>query len=229
MFLEIKGWASQLEPLKENLEIQKLKSFIDKEYQESIIFPPQHQLFEALQKTSFDAVKVVILGQDPYHGEGQANGLSFSVHPGVKIPPSLRNIYQELVEDVGCSQPTQGDLSSWATQGVLLLNTVLTVRKGQAHSHRAKGWEQLTDFIIAQLNEREEPIVFILWGAAAQKKAKQIDQQKHACLLGPHPSPLSAYRGFFGSRPFTRANQYLVQWGQTPIDWCSVSRDGGKD
>ncbi|MDN6691947.1 MAG: uracil-DNA glycosylase, partial [Enterococcus sp.] len=176
-------------------------------------------IFEALELTPYDQVKVVILGQDPYHGADQAHGLSFSVQPGVKIPPSLRNIYQELQSDLGIPPVQHGNLVRWAEQGVLMLNTVLTVREGQAYSHRGKGWEQLTDAIIERLNEREKPIVFILWGKPAQEKIKMIDTTKHAIVKSVHPSPLSAHRGFFGSKPFSKANQFLEGWGEQPIDW----------
>ncbi|MBP2855511.1 uracil-DNA glycosylase, partial [Acinetobacter baumannii] len=169
--------------------------------------------------TPYEEVKVVILGQDPYHGENQAHGLSFSVQPGVKIPPSLRNIYKELYDDLGIAPVQHGNLVSWAKQGVLLLNTVLTVREGQAYSHRGKGWERLSDTIIEKLNEREKPIVFILWGKPAQEKIKMIDKSRHIIITSPHPSPLSASRGFFGSKPFSKTNDALLALGEEPIDW----------
>jgi uracil-DNA glycosylase len=178
-----------------------------------------YHIFEALEKTPYEKVKVVILGQDPYHGMNQAHGLSFSVQPGVKIPPSLKNIYKELADDLGIPPVTHGYLTSWAEQGVLLLNTVLTVREGQAYSHRGKGWEQLTDAIIQKLNEREQPIVFILWGKPAQQKMTMIDTQKHIIIRSVHPSPLSAHRGFFGSKPFSKTNDALIALGETPINW----------
>lgn len=178
-----------------------------------------YHLFSALELTPFEEVKVVILGQDPYHGPNQAHGLSFSVQPGVKVPPSLANIYKELQADLGYQPVNHGFLESWAKQGVLLLNTVLTVRAGQAYSHRGKGWEQLTDVIIEKLNEREKPVVFILWGRPAQEKIKMIDTTRHVIIKSPHPSPLSAHRGFFGSRPFSQANAALERLGETSIDW----------
>ena len=183
------------------------------------IHPDMYHIYEALELTPYEEVKVVILGQDPYHGENQAHGLSFSVQPGVKIPPSLRNIYKELYDDLGIAPVQHGNLVSWAKQGVLLLNTVLTVREGQAYSHRGKGWERLTDTIIEKLNEREKPIVFILWGKPAQEKIKMIDKSRHIIITSPHPSPLSASRGFFGSKPFSKTNDALLALGEEPIDW----------
>ena len=195
------------------------RKFLKKEYSNYTIFPEKDNIWTAFQWTDYEDVKVVILGQDPYHGEGQAHGLSFSVQPQVKIPPSLKNIYKELEDDLGIPPVSHGYLKSWAEQGVFLLNAVLTVREGQANSHRGKGWEELTDFAIASLNERKEPIVFILWGASARKKQALIDTTKHYILTSPHPSPLSAYRGFFGSKPFSKANELLIASGQEPIDW----------
>lgn len=178
-----------------------------------------YHVYEALELTPYEEVKVVILGQDPYHGVNQAHGLSFSVQPGVKTPPSLVNIYKELKNDLGIEPVSHGNLVTWAKQGVLLLNTVLTVREGQAYSHRGKGWEQLTDAIIEKLNERDKPIVFILWGKPAQEKMKMIDKSRHIIITAPHPSPLSAHRGFFGSKPFSKTNDALLALGETPIDW----------
>lgn len=178
-----------------------------------------YHIFEALELTPYEKVKVVILGQDPYHGANQAHGLSFSVQPGVKIPPSLNNIYKELQSDLGIKPVNHGNLVSWAKQGVLLLNTVLTVREGQAYSHRGQGWERLTDTIIEKLNEREQPVVFILWGKPAQEKMKMIDKSKHIILTSSHPSPLSAHRGFLGSKPFSKTNDALLALGEQPIDW----------
>lgn len=198
---------------------QELRGFLKQEYAHSKVYPDMYHIFEALELTPFEEVKVVILGQDPYHGVGQAHGLSFSVQPGVKIPPSLVNIYKELDSDLGIKPVNHGYLESWAKQGVLLLNTVLTVREGEAYSHRGKGWEQLTDAIIRKLNEREAPVIFILWGKPAQEKEQMIDTSKHVILKAPHPSPLSAHRGFFGSRPFSKANDVLLALGETPIDW----------
>lgn len=198
---------------------QQLKNKIDWEYQNYTVYPPRKDIFRSLNLTSYDQVKVVIVGQDPYHEPGQANGLCFSVHKDIPIPPSLVNIYQELHDDLGCSIPTHGDLTSWAKQGVLLLNNVLTVRAHQANSHRGYGWEQLTLNIIRYLNCREKPIVFILWGKNAQEKEKYIDQSKHLVIKSSHPSPFSANYGFFGSKPFSKANQFLIKNGMTPIDW----------
>lgn len=198
---------------------QELRGFLKQEYAHSKVYPDMYHIFEALELTPFEKVKVVILGQDPYHGVGQAHGLSFSVQPGVKIPPSLVNIYKELDSDLGIKPVNHGYLESWAKQGVLLLNTVLTVREGEAYSHRGKGWERLTDAIIYKLNEREAPVIFILWGKPAQEKERMIDTSKHVILKAPHPSPLSAHRGFFGSRPFSKANDVLLALGETPIDW----------
>ena len=196
-----------------------LADFLAEEYQQETIYLPQEDLFRALEWTPFDKVKVVILGQDPYHGPNQAHGLSFSVLPRNGVPPSLRNIYKELESDLGISPVSHGYLKKWAEEGVLLLNTVLTVRAGQANSHRGQGWEILTDDLIQALNEREERIVFILWGKPAQSKEKLIDQGRHSILTAPHPSPLSSYRGFFGSQPFSKTNELLLESGQSPIDW----------
>lgn len=198
---------------------KKLRSFLKEEYATQKIHPDMYHVYEALQLTPYEEVKVVILGQDPYHGPNQAHGLSFSVQPGVKVPPSLVNIYKELESDLGIHPVKHGYLVSWAKQGVLLLNTVLTVREGQAYSHRGQGWEQLTDAIIRKLNEREKPIVFILWGKPAQEKSKMIDKSRHIIITSPHPSPLSAHRGFFGSKPFSKTNDALLALGETPIDW----------
>lgn len=197
----------------------RLKAFLTDEYNNETVYPPMYDIFNALHTTSYNEAKVVILGQDPYHGPNQAHGYSFSVQPGVKVPPSLKNIYKELQSDVGITIPNHGCLKSWADQGVLLLNTVLTVRAHEAHSHRGKGWEQLTDRIIDTLNQRDKPLVFILWGKPAQQKLKQIDQSKHLILTAPHPSPLSAHRGFFGSRHFSKANAFLVSNEEEPVNW----------
>ncbi|WP_113927237.1 uracil-DNA glycosylase [Bacillus sp. P14.5] len=197
-----------------------LQEFLDEEYKTQKIFPEQNDIFNAMNSTAFQDVKVVLLGQDPYHGAGQAHGLSFSVEENVKVPPSLRNIYKELHEDIGCEIPGHGNLSKWTGQGVLLLNTVLTVRKGKAHSHKGKGWETFTDQVIEHLNHREEPVVFMLWGKPAQEKLKLIDAEKHFVIQSPHPSPFSARKGFFGSRPFSRANDWLKKNGEEEIDWC---------
>lgn len=198
---------------------QQLRIFLKNEYATQKIHPDMYHVYEALELTPYEEVKVVILGQDPYHGVNQAHGLSFSVQPGVKTPPSLVNIYKELKNDLGIEPVSHGNLVTWAKQGVLLLNTVLTVREGQAYSHRGKGWEQLTDAIIEKLNERDKPIVFILWGKPAQEKMKMIDKSRHIIITAPHPSPLSAHRGFFGSKPFSKTNDALLALGETPIDW----------
>lgn len=192
---------------------------VTREYQTQQIFPPADDIFNAFHLTPLADVKVVILGQDPYHGEGQAHGLSFSVKPGVQIPPSLVNIYQELHDDLGCRIPSHGYLTKWADQGVLMLNTVLTVRAHQANSHRGIGWEEFTDAAIRVLNAQDRPIVFILWGRPAQMKKRMLDNPKHLILEAPHPSPLSSYRGFFGSRPFSKTNQFLREHGVKEIDW----------
>ncbi|MFS0613366.1 uracil-DNA glycosylase [Lederbergia ruris] len=197
----------------------KLREFLKREYATQTIYPPMHDIFNALHYTSFEQVKVVILGQDPYHGPHQAHGLSFSVQPTVKQPPSLKNIFIELENDLGVPPPDHGYLVSWAEQGVLLLNSVLTVRQGQAHSHRGKGWEIFTDQVIKVLNEKATPVVYILWGSAAQSKQALIDTSKHYIIKSPHPSPLSAYRGFFGSKPFSKTNEILKKTGQTEVDW----------
>lgn len=184
-----------------------------------IIYPPGPQIFNALDHTPFDNVKVVILGQDPYHGPGQAHGLCFSVQPGVAPPPSLQNIYKEIERDLGLRQPPHGCLTAWADQGVLLLNAVLTVEAGQAGSHQGKGWELFTDAVVNALNRKREHLVFLLWGSYAQKKGAMIDRQRHLVLESPHPSPLSAHRGFFGNRHFSTTNRYLAEHGLTPINW----------
>lgn len=218
-------WDQQLQGEFEQPYYQQLRTFLKKEYAEETIYPPMDQLWTAFQLTSFEEVKVVILGQDPYHGPGQAHGLSFSVNPNIPLPPSLRNMFKELVEDVGCEMPKNGTLKGWAKQGVLLLNTVLTVRQGKAHSHRQQGWEQFTDSVIRHLSNREERIVFVLWGKPAQEKKRLIDVNKHAVVESTHPSPLSAYRGFTGSRPYSKINEILKAWGEIPINWCQTSEE----
>jgi uracil-DNA glycosylase len=205
---------------------RELTHFLEEERRQHEVFPAAEDIFAALEYTPYDKVKVVILGQDPYHDIGQAHGLSFSVRPGVRPPPSLLNIYKELKTDLGCTPPKHGNLSYWAKQGVLLLNTVLTVQAHKAGSHRRKGWEMFTDAIIRKLGERDRPLVFILWGAHAQAKKKLIDTTRHAIIESAHPSPLSARR-FFGSRPFSAANRFLAEWGEPEIDWClPVDPDG---
>lgn len=198
---------------------RELYKFIEAEYKNHIIYPKAEDIFNAFHLTPLSEVKVVILGQDPYHNEGQAHGLCFSVNPGKELPPSLLNIYKELNEDMGCYIPNNGYLEKWAREGVLLLNTVLTVRAHQAFSHRGKGWENFTDAVIKAVNEQNRPIVFILWGKPAQSKKRMLTNKKHLILEAPHPSPLSAYRGFFGSKPFSKTNEFLVSQGLEPIDW----------
>lgn len=196
----------------------QLRKFLKNEYQTKTIYPDMYRIFSALELTPYEEVKVVILGQDPYHGPNQAHGLAFSVESG-KIPPSLQNIYKEMNSDLGILPANHGNLTHWAKQGVLLLNTVLTVRAGEANSHQGQGWEQFTDSIIQALNERKQPVVFILWGRPAQQKSKMIDKKKHIIIASAHPSPLSAYRGFFDSHPFSKTNAALAALGEKPIDW----------
>lgn len=196
-----------------------LRAFLIEEYRRTTVYPDMYDIFNALHFTSYEGTKVCILGQDPYHGPGQAHGLCFSVKPGVPAPPSLQNIFKELHDDLGCRIPNHGCLEHWARQGVLLLNTVLTVRRGQANSHKGKGWERFTDRVIELLNQRERPVVFILWGRNAQAKKEMIDTSRHLVIESAHPSPYSAHAGFFGSRPFSRANAFLRQIGVEPIDW----------
>lgn len=198
---------------------KSLYEFVMTEYNTTQVFPPADDIFNAFHLTPLSQVKVVILGQDPYHNVGQAHGLCFSVKPEVDIPPSLVNIYKELQDDLGCYIPNNGYLVKWANQGVLLLNTVLTVRAHQANSHRGKGWEEFTDAAIQALNRQNRPIVFILWGRPAQTKKRMLNNPNHLILEAPHPSPLSAYNGFFGSKPFSQTNRFLQQNGEAPIDW----------
>lgn len=199
---------------------EALKAFLVEEKKSQIIYPKSSNIFAAFDNTPFDNVKVVILGQDPYHGDGQAHGLSFSVQDGIAHPPSLQNIFKELRDDMGCAIPKSGNLSAWAKQGVFLLNTVLTVRASEANSHRNQGWENFTDTVIKLLSAHKEHLVFILWGAPAGAKASLIDAKKHLILKAPHPSPLSSYRGFFGSKPFSKSNEFLTCKGIKPISWC---------
>ncbi len=212
-------WAPHLQAEFEKPYYLQLRKFLIDEYRHHTIYPDMYDIFSALHLTPYEHVKVMILGQDPYHGPGQAHGLSFSVKPGIAIPPSLQNIYKELRDDVGCAIPSHGYLDAWAREGVMLLNTVLTVRQRQPNSHQNKGWEVFTDRVISVLNERERPVVFILWGRHAQNKAELITEKRHLIIRSPHPSPFSANRGFFGSRPFSRANQFLRQIGAGEIDW----------
>ena len=210
------------EVLKNELEKDyfiKLTEFVKNEYATKVIYPPQSQIFSAFDYTSFHDVKVVIIGQDPYHGEGQANGLSFSVANDVKIPPSLRNIYKELKTDLGIEESVSGNLESWAKQGILLLNATLTVEASNAGSHQKKGWEEFTDAVIKLLSEEKENIVFVLWGSYAQKKGKKINREKHFIIESAHPSPLGAYRGFWESKPFSKTNEYLKSKNKQEINW----------
>ena len=212
-------WAQYLNEEFEKDYYKNLRKFLAEEYRTKTIYPDMYDIFNALHYTPYKDVKIVILGQDPYHGPRQAHGLSFSVQPGVAIPPSLLNIYKELHDDLGCYIPNNGYLKHWADQCVLLLNTSLTVVANKANSHQKIGWEIFTDRVIQVLNEREDPVIFILWGSNARSKKKYIDTSRHHIIESVHPSPLSAYNGFFGSRPFSRANALLEQMGKTPIDW----------
>ena len=198
---------------------RQLHSFLKEEYSKMRIYPDMYDIFNALKYTPFADTRAVIIGQDPYHGPGQAHGLCFSVKKGVPLPPSLVNIYKEITDDLGVTMPQHGELTGWAKQGVLLLNTVLTVRAGQPNSHKDKGWEIFTDRVISELNRKETPVVFLLWGANAEKKARVITNPIHKKLITVHPSPLSAYRGFFGCRHFSKANEILISSGQPPIKW----------
>ena len=212
-------WLPALRPEFGKPYYRELYSFINQEYATRTVYPPADRIFEALHLTPLHEVKVVILGQDPYHEPDQAHGLSFSVMPGVQIPPSLANIYRELHSDLGCRIPNNGYLKKWADQGVLLLNTLLTVRAHAAFSHQGKGWEQFTDAIIRAVDAEDRPLVFLLWGRPAQMKAEMLHSRRHLVLTAPHPSPLSAYRGFFGCRHFSRANDFLRASGIEPVDW----------
>ena len=211
-------WKEVLSKYMSTEEYKNLEEAVRKEYASTQVFPPQGQVFNALKKTPYEDVKCVIIGQDPYHDDGQAMGLCFSVNKGVQIPPSLKNIYKEIDTEYGCGMPEHGDLTSWAEQGVLLLNAVLTVRAHQPASHKSLGWEKCTDEIIRQLNHREEPIVFMLWGNFAKQKASLITNPKHCILTSGHPSPLSV-RYFLGNNHFKKCNEFLIKNGQTPIDW----------
>jgi uracil-DNA glycosylase len=213
------SWKPSLEDETSKPYYQNLQDFLERERQAHTVFPPEPDVFNALKLTPFPAVKVLILGQDPYHDQGQAHGLAFSVRPGVPPPPSLLNIFRELKKDVGFRIPNNGCLVPWAEKGVLLLNAVLTVRAHQAGSHQGKGWEVFTDTVIQAVSHREGPVVFVLWGNFARKKASLIDAERNPIIAGPHPSPLSARRGFFGSRPFSKINAFLKEAGQKEIDW----------
>lgn len=212
-------WLKELESEFKQTYYKELYQFVRQEYESTTIYPPADDIFNAFHFTPLSKVKVLLLGQDPYHGEHQAHGLSFSVLPKQDIPPSLQNIYQELHDDLGCTIPEHGYLKKWADQGVLLLNTVLTVRAHQPNSHQGKGWERFTDAVIQAVNAQDRPIVYFLWGKPAQTKKKMLTNPKHLILTAPHPSPLSAYRGFFGCKHFSQANEFLKANGAEPIDW----------
>lgn len=212
-------WDQKLDVIWNSLGFQKFYKMIMAEYDKKTIYPPKDYIFNALKLTSYKDTKVVIVGQDPYHGEHQAHGLSFSVQKGVKLPPSLQNIYKELESDLGIPPRTDGDLTGWAKQGVLMLNAVLTAEKDKAASHRNLGWEPMTDYIIKLLNKKDEPVVFILWGNFAKEKSKLITNPNHYIIISPHPSPFSAYSGFFGSKPFSKTNDFLISKKMQPIDW----------
>ena len=212
-------WDEVLKVIEESEGFKKFLYTINEKYNKSIVYPPKNFIFNALKLTSYKDTKVVIVGQDPYHGEGEAHGLSFSVQKGIKIPPSLQNIYKELYNDLGIPPHADGDLTKWAKEGVLLLNAVLTVEKDKPASHRNIGWEKLTDYIIASLNKKEEPVEFILWGNFAKEKKKYITNPIHYVITSPHPSPFSANSGFFGSKPFSKTNNFLIQNKIKPIDW----------
>lgn len=212
-------WDEVLKDEFEKPYFKETLKLVNEEYKNYRIFPPKEEIFEAFRLTDYDRVKVVILGQDPYHGYGQAHGLSFSVKRGVKIPPSLQNIYKELHDDLKIEIPSDGFLKSWAESGIMLLNTTLTVREKTPMSHSKIGWEFFTDRVIELLDEKKEPLAFILWGSHARSKRKLLKNKNHLVLEGPHPSPLSAYRGFFGSKPFSKVNEYFISKGETPPDW----------
>jgi uracil-DNA glycosylase len=214
------SWKSHLWEEFEKPYFKSLMTYINEEYTSYTCFPPSNQIFAAFQHCSFEKVKVIIIGQDPYHGQGQANGLCFSVNDGIKHPPSLMNIFKELESDIGKPYPESGNLEAWAKQGVLLLNTILTVREGAAGSHQNKGWETFTDRVIKTISDKKEKVIFLLWGGYAQRKAKLIDEAKHHILVCGHPSPLSANRGYwFGNKQFSKTNSLLEQVGQTPLVW----------
>lgn len=212
-------WLESIQPEFQKPYYKELYDFVKKEYSETIIYPPSDEIFNAFHFTPLSKVKVLLLGQDPYHNVNQAHGLSFSVKPGQDIPPSLQNIYKELNDDLGCYIPNNGYLKKWADQGVLLLNTVLTVRAHEANSHKGRGWEKFTDAVINAVNAQDRPIVYLLWGGPAQKKIPMLTNPKHLILKAPHPSPLSSYRGFFGCKHFSQCNDFLVKNGIEPIDW----------
>lgn len=212
-------WAEVLKDEFEKDYYKELSLFVDKEYEDGICYPPKNEIFSAFNETALKDTRVVIIGQDPYHEEGQAHGMCFSVKPGIKTPRSLVNIYKEMRDDIGTDIPDNGYLINWAKQGVLLLNTVLTVRQGEAFSHKKRGWEIFTDAVIKAVGSKEDPVVFILWGAPAQKKEELIVNKNHYIIKSAHPSPLSASRGFFGTKPFSKCNKFLTDKGYKPIDW----------
>ncbi len=217
-------WSLLLHEALTQKSFTQLREFVACEYAQKCIYPNYENIFHAFNLLSLDKLKVVIVGQDPYHGENQANGLAFSVSSQVKVPPSLKNIYKELIEDMGCTMPQNGNLEKWSREGVLLINTVLTVQKGLPNSHKNRGWEVFTDSVITKISQEFTHTVFILWGAPAQKKEALIDSSKHLILKAPHPSPLSSYRGFFGSKPFSKTNSYLKEHNKNQIDWCLSSQ-----
>lgn len=212
-------WKEVLQPEFDRPYFSILTNFVKHEYQTQVVYPPARLIFNAFDSCPFDKVKVVIIGQDPYHGPRQAHGLCFSVNDGVQFPPSLQNIFKEIRDDIGVEIPSTGNLERWAKQGVLLLNSILTVRAGQPASHQNKGWEEFTDYVVRTLSEKRDSLVFMLWGSYAQKKGATIDTNRHLVLKAVHPSPLSVYRGFFGCKHFSKANQYLISKGLAPIEW----------
>lgn len=214
-----KAWETVLAPEFSQPYFIQLMQFVAEQRAAFVVYPPEDEVFNAFKLTSYESVKVLLVGQDPYHGPGQAHGLCFSVKPGVPPPPSLRNMYKELASDIGCKIPKHGYLAAWAQQGILMLNTVLTVRANEPNSHKNKGWERFTDAVIHSLSELKQPIVFVLWGSHAQKKRKLINASTNAIVEGVHPSPLSAKSGFFGSRPYSTINRHLQSFGHSPIDW----------
>lgn len=222
MYKITKEWDELLSDLFNSAEYIRLREFLKTEYSTRTIYPSMYDIFNSMKHTPFDSIKVVLLGQDPYHNEGQAMGLSFSVPDGVDLPPSLVNMFKELKSELGVDVPSSGNLTGWAKQGVLLLNTVLTVRAHQANSHKGQGWEQFTDGIIKKISDKKEHVVFLLWGANARSKKQLVDTSKHLVLECAHPSPLSAYNGFFGCGHYIKANQYLTDNGIEPVDWSNL-------
>ena len=212
-------WDNELSVIWNSTGFHNFMNIVNKEYENKIIYPPKEDIFAALKNTPYKDVKVVIVGQDPYHGEGEAMGLSFSVHDGIKLPPSLKNIYKELYDDLGIKEPISGDLTKWTKEGVLLLNATLTVVKNTPNSHSKIGWDKFTDYVIKKINARDEPVVFILWGNFARSKKVFITNPKHLVIESAHPSPFSARNGFFGSKPFSKTNEFLIKNNIKPIDW----------